>query len=76
MAWRSHGNTNAELIANMRSNNLIKSNIVAEAMAKVDRANYVIDKSAAYRDAPQSVDEPNIIPAHKGVSDGRDWGYL
>ncbi|KAG8907133.1 hypothetical protein FRB99_005241 [Tulasnella sp. 403] len=63
MAWRSHGKTNIELIMNMQSNGLIKSSRVAEALKKVDRANYVLDKTSAYRDAPQSIDYGATISA-------------
>jgi len=55
MAWRCSGATNVELIQNMQSAGLIKSSRVAEALKKVDRANYVVDKRDAYRDAPQSI---------------------
>ncbi|TDL22731.1 protein-L-isoaspartate O-methyltransferase [Rickenella mellea] len=55
MAWRSHGTTNVDLIAKMQSNRLIKSDSVAAAFRKVDRANYVLDKAEAYRDSPQSI---------------------
>lgn len=53
MAWRSHGETNAGLIQALTNNGLITSPTVAQAMTKVDRENYVLDKSAAYRDSPQ-----------------------
>uniref|UniRef100_A0A0W0GCJ4 Protein-L-isoaspartate O-methyltransferase n=1 Tax=Moniliophthora roreri TaxID=221103 RepID=A0A0W0GCJ4_MONRR len=55
MAWRSSGRTNAELIANMANNGIFHSERVAKAMAKVDRANYVRDKSDAYEDSPQTI---------------------
>jgi len=55
MAWRCSGKTNAELIQNMQKSGLIKSNIIAEALKKVDRAHYVVDKKDAYYDRPQSI---------------------
>ncbi|PWY99538.1 putative l-isoaspartyl protein carboxyl methyltransferase [Testicularia cyperi] len=55
MAWRSSGASNAELIGNMRRSSLITSTRVFEAMSGVDRAKYVLDKSNAYQDAPQSI---------------------
>jgi len=63
MAWRSHGNSNADLIENLRINGLITSSAVADAMVKVDRANYVLDKSSAYRDSPQTIDFGATISA-------------
>ncbi|KAG8942697.1 hypothetical protein FRC03_002923 [Tulasnella sp. 419] len=39
----------------MRRNNLIHSDRVAEAMKKVDRANYVLNRRDAYDDSPQSI---------------------
>ncbi|GJJ14984.1 hypothetical protein Clacol_009254 [Clathrus columnatus] len=55
MAWRCSGSTNQELIDNMMSKSVIHSEMVANAMKHVDRANYVLDKSDAYRDSPQSI---------------------
>ncbi|KAG6909500.1 hypothetical protein DXG01_017222 [Tephrocybe rancida] len=55
MAWRCSGNTNKQLIANMSAANIISSEEVAKAMAKVDRANYVRHQSLAYEDTPQTI---------------------
>lgn len=55
MAWRSSGRTNSELIANLASHGVLKSEIVKPAMARVDRASYVRDRSSAYEDAPQRI---------------------
>jgi len=63
MAWRSHGKTNSNLVENLRANGLINSTVVAEAMAKVDRANYVSDKASAYLDSPQSISYGATISA-------------
>lgn len=63
MAWRSHGTTNVELIDKLTKNGLINSPIVAEAMKKVDRGNYVVDRRDAYRDAPQSIGYKATISA-------------
>ncbi|KAI0322927.1 protein-L-isoaspartate O-methyltransferase [Amylostereum chailletii] len=63
MAWKSSGKTNLELIANMTSNNLIHNERVSTAMSKVDRANYVVDKSDAYRDSPQYIGHGATISA-------------
>lgn len=53
MAWRCTGTNNAELIANLRRASLIKSPIVADAMIKVDRANFAPRKP--YEDSPQGI---------------------
>lgn len=42
-----------QLISNLRASKLISSDAVVAAMKKVDRANYVRIKSAAYEDSPQ-----------------------
>ncbi|KIL63411.1 hypothetical protein M378DRAFT_187020 [Amanita muscaria Koide BX008] len=55
MAWRASGRTNSELIANLASHGVLKSEIAKPAMARVDRANYVRDRSSAYEDAPQRI---------------------
>jgi protein-L-isoaspartate(D-aspartate) O-methyltransferase len=57
MAWRCSGTTNQELLAKMRSADLIKSNLVFQAMGRVDRANYVLSSTRfnAYSDSPQSI---------------------
>lgn len=53
MAWRSHGKSNIELIRNLRSNGIIKSETVENAMAQVDRGNY--SPRNPYMDAPQGI---------------------
>ncbi|KAF9788314.1 protein-L-isoaspartate O-methyltransferase [Thelephora terrestris] len=63
MAWRCSGLTNVELIENMSKNGLIKSARVRNAMKKVDRANYVLDKREAYEDAPQRIGHGATISA-------------
>ncbi|KAJ8580717.1 protein-L-isoaspartate O-methyltransferase [Rhizopogon salebrosus TDB-379] len=63
MAWRCSGRTNADLIANMHAARIITSDRVKEAMTKVDRANYVIHKSEAYEDSPQSIGHGATISA-------------
>ncbi|TFK48978.1 Pcmt1-prov protein [Heliocybe sulcata] len=63
MAWRSSGSTNAELIANMLRYGVFNSERVAAAMTKVDRANYVLDKNAAYMDSPQRIGYDATISA-------------
>ncbi|TIB35026.1 hypothetical protein E3P83_00783 [Wallemia ichthyophaga] len=62
-AWLCSAKTNVELIKNLRSSNLIHSDIVANAMKKVDRAHYVRIKAAAYEDSPQSIGHSATISA-------------
>ena len=53
MAWRCGGKSNVELIGNLRSAGIIKSNAVASAMSAIDRADYCsIDP---YADSPQGI---------------------
>ncbi|EKM57564.1 uncharacterized protein PHACADRAFT_251252 [Phanerochaete carnosa HHB-10118-sp] len=63
MAWRCTGNTSAELIANLAKHGIIKSEVVTNAMAKVDRAHYVLDKANAYEDSPQYIGYDATISA-------------
>jgi len=63
MAWRCSGSTNVELIENMARKGLINSARVINAMKKVDRANYVLDKRDAYEDAPQRIGHGATISA-------------
>ncbi|XP_034244862.1 protein-L-isoaspartate(D-aspartate) O-methyltransferase [Thrips palmi] len=53
MAWRSHGKTNADLVRNLRANNIIKSDVIERTMLAVDRGKY--SKSNPYMDAPQGI---------------------
>lgn len=53
MAWRSHGNSNAELIQNLKKNGIIKSPRVEQSMLAVDRINYC--KNNPYMDSPQGI---------------------
>ncbi|CAG7849804.1 Protein-L-isoaspartate O-methyltransferase {ECO:0000256/RuleBase:RU003802} {ECO:0000256/RuleBase:RU003802} [Serendipita indica DSM 11827] len=63
MAWISSGDTNEELVNNMQKRGLIRSDVVAEAMKRVDRANYVRLKGYAYDDAPQTIGHGATISA-------------
>ncbi|KAF8887055.1 protein-L-isoaspartate O-methyltransferase [Mucidula mucida] len=60
MAWRCTGKTNVELVNNMASSRIIKAD---SAMAKVDRANYVVHKAFAYEDSPQVIGHGATISA-------------
>jgi len=55
MAWRCTGKTNAQLVSNMTASRLLHSERVVAAFLKVDRANYVLEKSEAYMDSPQPI---------------------
>ncbi|KAK2877832.1 hypothetical protein FQN49_001150 [Arthroderma sp. PD_2] len=61
MAWHCSGKSNAQLIENLFSSKLIKSERVKNAMLKVDRANY--SPSNPYTDAPQSIGYAATISA-------------
>lgn len=55
MAWRSSGNTNANLVENLRLNGILKTDRVIQAMLRVDRKHYVKNPMYAYADSPQSI---------------------
>lgn len=61
MAWRSHGTSNATLIASLTTNNLITSPRVASAMTSTDRAHF--SPTAPYQDTPQSIGHGATISA-------------
>ncbi|KIK22045.1 hypothetical protein PISMIDRAFT_530084 [Pisolithus microcarpus 441] len=63
MAWRCSGRSNNDLIRNMRRQGIITSDRVADAMAKVDRVNYVQRPGDAYQDSPQSIGHGATISA-------------
>lgn len=63
MAWTCSGRTNAELVSNLRSQGLITSSRVAEAMKQVDRAKYCPDARSAYQDSPQPIGYSATISA-------------
>ncbi|XP_059472992.1 protein-L-isoaspartate(D-aspartate) O-methyltransferase isoform X2 [Neocloeon triangulifer] len=53
MAWRSHGTSNAELVANLKGHGIITSSKVEDAMLRTDRGKY--SESSPYLDAPQGI---------------------
>ncbi|EGO03931.1 hypothetical protein SERLA73DRAFT_175629 [Serpula lacrymans var. lacrymans S7.3] len=63
MAWFCTGKTNSDLISNMAKKGILNSDLVAAAMAKVDRANYVTHKADAYQDSPQPIGHGATISA-------------
>ncbi|KAG9313877.1 protein-L-isoaspartate O-methyltransferase [Chiua virens] len=63
MAWRCSGTSNAELVSNLRKHGILKTDRVVDAMSRVDRINYVLKRSQAYDDSPQSIDHGATISA-------------
>ncbi|TFK21324.1 Pcmt1-prov protein [Coprinopsis marcescibilis] len=63
MAWRCGGASNSELISNLKNERILASDRVAKAMLSVDRANYVLNKRAAYEDSPQPIGHGATISA-------------
>ncbi|CAB3366051.1 Hypothetical predicted protein [Cloeon dipterum] len=55
MAWRSHGATNTELVANLKANGIITSAEVEKAMLRTDRGKYILEVNKPYQDAPQGI---------------------
>ncbi|RUS13633.1 protein-L-isoaspartate O-methyltransferase-like protein [Endogone sp. FLAS-F59071] len=92
MAWRCSGNTNDELIDNLKKSNIINNDRVVRAMKAVNRANYVSQEP--YRDCPQVIGygatisaphmhahaleylEPYLKPGMKVLDVGSGSGYL
>ncbi|KAL3794978.1 hypothetical protein ACHAWO_003384 [Cyclotella atomus] len=54
-AWMCHGNTHKEMVGKLASAGIVKSPINIEALTKVDRKNYVLNKDYAYEDSPQPI---------------------
>ncbi|KAL3788539.1 hypothetical protein ACHAW5_009385 [Stephanodiscus triporus] len=54
-AWMCSGKTHKEMVDKLTSAGIVKAPINREAMLSVDRRNYVIDKSHAYDDSPQTI---------------------
>jgi hypothetical protein len=54
MAWRCSAVSNTGLVDNLFRAGVIKDQ-VAQAMRKVDRGHFVLDKRMAYQDSPQLV---------------------
>ncbi|XP_030070858.1 protein-L-isoaspartate(D-aspartate) O-methyltransferase isoform X1 [Microcaecilia unicolor] len=61
MAWISSGKTHAELINNLRKNEVIKSERVFDVMLSTDRAHYI--KYFPYMDSPQTIGYKATISA-------------
>ncbi|KAA8492382.1 Protein-L-isoaspartate(D-aspartate) O-methyltransferase [Porphyridium purpureum] len=55
MAWRSHGQTNEQLVDALVRNHIITSPRVQDAMRHVDRGKYCPQGTSPYMDAPQPV---------------------
>jgi protein-L-isoaspartate(D-aspartate) O-methyltransferase len=63
MAWRCSGRTNTELISNLARNGILTTDRVADAMSRIDRANFVLRTSQAYDDSPQQIGHGATISA-------------
>lgn len=61
MAWRCSGLSNLELVSNLRANGIIKSVPVFNALAAIDRKNYV--DLNPYSDSPQMLVKGQTISA-------------
>ncbi|CAG0903330.1 unnamed protein product, partial [Darwinula stevensoni] len=53
MAWRSHGKDNADMVAKLQSNGIIRDERIVKAMLAVDRKHY--SKYNPYIDSPQGM---------------------
>ena len=53
MAWRSHGNSNQDLVEKLAKNGIIESEVVKNAMLRVDRKSYC--NHDPYKDRPQGI---------------------
>lgn len=62
-AWRCHGRSNREMVEKLTAAQIIKTKAVQEALLKVDRGNYVINRESAYADTPQSIGFGQTISA-------------
>jgi len=61
MEWRSHGKNNADLVFQLKKNQVLKSERVEQAMLKVDRGHYT-DRNP-YEDRPQGIGYAATISA-------------
>ena len=61
MAWRAHGDSNEDLVNQLKANGIVKSDRVEQAMRKVDRGNFI--SYNPYKDSPQSIDYQATISA-------------
>lgn len=64
MAWRSSGNSNLQLISNMKSNGLIKSERIMAVSKRKWLFNMIIYQN--YQQAMNAVDRANYV--HHGVA--------
>ena len=62
-AWTCDGSSNTELIQHLHAAGIVKHQEVFQALAAVDRKNYIKDIKNAYIDAPQSIGKGQTISA-------------
>eukprot|EP00897_Mesotaenium_endlicherianum_P007264 jgi/Mesen1/6566/ME000336S05785 len=55
MSWRSHGRDNDDMVDQLQRNGILASTRGADAMRKIDRGLFVLDKGNAYEDSPQPI---------------------
>ncbi|XP_020607250.1 protein-L-isoaspartate(D-aspartate) O-methyltransferase-like [Orbicella faveolata] len=53
MAWRSHGDSNTDLIDQLKIHEVLKSKRVEDALRRVDRKHYC--RTRAFEDSPQPI---------------------
>ena len=61
MAWRSHGNSNDDLVNALKANGIVTSSVVENTMKTVDRRSYCLHNP--YMDSPQSIGYQATISA-------------
>lgn len=62
-AWTCHGRSHKELVEKLTTANIVTSKAVRDCLLRVDRANYVLNRSAAYDDTPQPIGYGQTISA-------------
>eukprot|EP00193_Tetraselmis_chui_P019973 CAMPEP_0177790316 /NCGR_PEP_ID=MMETSP0491_2-20121128/23277_1 /TAXON_ID=63592 /ORGANISM="Tetraselmis chuii, Strain PLY429" /LENGTH=233 /DNA_ID=CAMNT_0019312357 /DNA_START=256 /DNA_END=957 /DNA_ORIENTATION=- len=55
MSWTCHGASNAEMVARLREEGILRSPRLVDAMTAVDRAAFLPESSNSYEDAPQLI---------------------
>ena len=61
MAWRAHGDSNEDLVNQLKANGIVKTERIELAMKRVDRGQFVT--YSPYKDSPQSINYQATISA-------------
>ncbi|KAI6652551.1 hypothetical protein LOD99_4336 [Oopsacas minuta] len=61
MAWRAHGDSNEDLVDQLKANGIVKSPRIEVVMKRVDRGNFITYNP--YKDSPQSINYQATISA-------------